>query len=247
VKVRCPRVKNISVKGLVRRKDLRLVMKKRALPTTRASQAASMSSTLPVALIAGAAVLAALVMRHYSSMNATDARGKTVPKDVSRRTIAGASTDRLLQLACIMALSIPYVWCVRTQTEPTVRAQLTGWWQSMPTFTSGYWLERGFAVGALGLLIERLCYTWVHVRTRHFVLFCETPLGRWMGATPPDVVYYMFCINKWIQSFTFPVWYFYTLGDAWPSTIGKPSPSQRHLHHFHATRAMLLTTSSRCI
>ena len=96
---------------------------------------------------------------------------------------------------------------------------MTAWWQTAPSAASGYWREPGFLTAAAALAVERLCYTWVHARTRNFMAFCATPVGQAMGETRLDVVYSLFCVNKWIQAFVFPTWWFYTLGDAWPATI----------------------------
>ena len=140
--------------------------------------------------------------------------------DTSRRRKANSCADRALQLWLLAVVACPFVWCYATQTEPTVREQVRGWWQSSPSLGSGSWCEPVFWTAAAVLALERVCYTWVHAGTVSFVAFCATPLGGSLGNTPLEVVYSLFCMNKWIQSLTFALWWCYTLGSAWPSAMG---------------------------
>ena len=166
-----------------------------------------------------AAIILACVLFPSCSQKAVDAKGRPVPKDHLRRIESRREADRPLQAVLFTGVALPLLYCYFTQKDPTVTEQLSSWWRASPSLLSGFWLEPGFLIAAVLLSIERMCYTWVHVYTPNFVTFCQTPLGKYFGKTDLDVVYFIFCINKWIQSFTFPVWWFYTLGDAWPSTI----------------------------
>jgi len=181
------------------------------------------SSGLPLLLTRvramGPNAIGRFLRAHGGCKATTDSTGNVLTKDNLRRIAANSSADRPLQICFIAAVAFPFLWCGVTQNDPTVREQVTAWWQTAPSLGSGYWCEPGFLTAAAVLSMERLCYTWVHARTHHFMTFCATPLGQVMGKTHIDVVYSLFCMNKWIQSFTFPIWWFYTLGNAWPSTI----------------------------
>ena len=82
------------------------------------------------------------------------------------------------------------------QTGPTVYEQVSGWAQASYDHLTDGKISAPFQLAVAALLVERICYTWVHAYSAAFVSFCATPLGRCMGSKPLDVVFTIFKLNK---------------------------------------------------
>ena len=147
---------------------------------------------------------------------AVTGKGHTVPKDIHRRSESTNDVDRPLQLAILAFFALPLAWAVQTQQNPTAKQQVTNWARaSYAQLTDGK-INLNFQVACAALFVERICYTWVHTYSQHFVRFTKTRLGRSMGNKPLEVVWTIFCLNKVLQLGTFVLWYNYVINFSSP-------------------------------
>jgi len=150
---------------------------------------------------------------------AVTGKGDKVHMDIERRKEAEAAdpvtkkgADRQLQALMWVYFLVPYMWAWQTQENPTVQEQVSTWLNQSWSQLTDHEVTLHFQAAFFALLIERLCYTWVHTFSPSFVRFCNTAIGRNMGKKPLDVVLTIFYINKCIQLGTFLTFYWYILG-----------------------------------